>query len=75
MEKSQFEILKQEIQEVIDLIAQKNFTEANFKIADAGELLDEILDLSDDDDDLIEISRYQVLINQLQQKINIASNL
>ena len=65
-----FEILKKDVQEVIDLMAQKQFTQANFKIADAAELLDEILDMSADDADLIEISRYQVLLNQLQQKIN-----
>ncbi|MGK4568238.1 hypothetical protein [Flavobacterium sp. 3HN19-14] len=70
MNNNAFEILKKDIQEVIDLLANKQFTEANFKLADASELLDEILDLSADDEDLIEISRYQVLLNQLQQKVN-----
>jgi hypothetical protein len=70
MQNNPFETLKKDVQEIIDLMAQKQYTEASFKIADAAELLDEILDNAADDDDLIEISRYQVLLNQLQQKIN-----
>jgi hypothetical protein len=31
--------------------------------------LDDLLDHSEEDEELIEISRYQVLLNQLQQKI------
>jgi hypothetical protein len=31
--------------------------------------LDELLDFSEEDEELIEISKYQVLLNQLQQKI------
>lgn len=69
---SKFEELKSEVQQIIDLIAAKEYHQANEKLADAGDALDEILDHSDDDDDLIEVSRYQVLLNQLQQKINIA---
>lgn len=73
MEDLKFNALKNNVQEIIDLMAGKQYTEANFKLAEASELLDEILDFSADDDDLIEISRYQVLLNQLQQKINAAS--
>ncbi len=62
------------VQSVIDLAAAKKYSEANHKLADAGDLLDEILDHSSDDEDLIEISRYQVLLNQLQQKINTPPN-
>ena len=43
--------------------------EAINKLAKVSEQLDDLLDFSDDDDDLIEISKYQVLLNQLQQKI------
>ena len=70
MELQKFKALKIEVQQVIDLIAGKEYNAANFKLAEASELLDEILDFSDDDEDLIEISRYQVLLNQLQLKIN-----
>jgi hypothetical protein len=65
-----FADLKQQTQEIIDLIVLKNYTEANFKLAEVSELLDELFDFSDDDADLVEISKYQVLLNQLHQKIN-----
>jgi hypothetical protein len=53
-------------------MANKQYIDANYKLLDAGEYLDELLDHSDDDADLIEISKYQVLLNQLQQKITAA---
>lgn len=61
--------LKTEVQEIIDLIAAKNAKDANNKLVDVSELLDEMLDTTDEDEDLIEISKYQVLLNQLYQKI------
>ncbi|HEX8561566.1 MAG TPA: hypothetical protein VF676_01185 [Flavobacterium sp.] len=67
-----FKDLKVEIQKIIDLIAANEYHQANMKVAEAGDQLDELLDHSDDDEDLIEISRYQVLLNQLQQKIVLA---
>ena len=53
-------------------MAQKEFKTANNKLIEASDFLDDLLDLSEEDDDLIEISKYQVLLNQLQQKINTA---
>jgi hypothetical protein len=61
--------LKNNVQEIIDLIVAKNATDAHAKLAEVSEQLDDILDHSDDDDDLIELSKYQVLLNQLHQKI------
>ena len=72
MNDSKFTSLKNDVQEIIDLIANKQFIDANYKLLDAGEYLDELLDHSDNDTDLIEISKYQVLLNQLQQKITAA---
>jgi hypothetical protein len=69
MDNPKFESLKNDVQEIIDLMANKQYIDANYKLLDAGEYLDELLDFSDDDEDLIEISKYQVLLNQLQQKI------
>lgn len=69
MEEDKYTLLKAEVQEIIDLIAAKNAKEANNKLVDVSELLDEMLDTSDEDEDLIEISKYQVLLNQLYQKI------
>jgi uncharacterized protein HemY len=62
--------LKQEIQQVIDLMASKQFQEAIEKHASASDFLDELIDHADDDDTLVELSRYQVLLNHLHQKIH-----
>ena len=70
MEKSQFEDLKNGVQEIIDLIVAKDTKSANNKLLEISEKLDDFLDHTDEDDDLIEISKYQVLLNQLHQKIN-----
>jgi len=69
MENDKYTLLKAEVQEIIDLIAAKNAKEANNKLVDVSEQLDDLLDTSDEDEDLIEISKYQVLLNQLHQKI------
>nr|WP_314867010.1 hypothetical protein [uncultured Flavobacterium sp.] len=70
MEHNDFNLLQQEVQKIIDLIAAKNGKEANNKLVEISQQLDDFLDFSDDDADLIEISKYQVLLNQLHQKIN-----
>ena len=67
---NKFVNLKKQTQEIIDLIANKNYLDANFKLSEVSELLDELFDFSDDDADLVEISRFQVLLNKLHQKIN-----
>lgn len=64
-----FTDLKKGVQEIIDLIANSNGREANNKLAEVSQELDELLDFLEDDEDLIEISKYQVLLNQLHQKI------
>ncbi len=69
MENNKFTDLKKGVQEIIDLIASKNSKEANNKLVEVSEDLDELLDFAEEDEDLIEISKYQVLLNQLQQKI------
>jgi hypothetical protein len=45
----------------------KNAKEANNKLVEVSDDLDDLLD-PEEDEELIEISRYQVLLNQLQQK-------
>lgn len=69
MENDKYTVLKAEVQEIIDLIAAKNAKEANTKLADVSEKLDDLLDTTDEDEELVEISKYQVLLNQLHQKI------
>lgn len=70
MKNNQFEDLKNGVQEIIDLMASKDNKAANNKLLEVSEKLDELLDHTDEDEDLIEISKYQVLLNQLFQKIN-----
>ena len=65
-----FEELKVNVQEIIDLIAAKEDREANNKLLEVNETLDEMLDHAEEDEELREISRYQVLLNQLHVKIN-----
>ena len=69
MKSNKFIDLKNGVQEIIDLIASRNGKEANNKLVEVSEELDELLDFAEDDEDLIEISNYQVLLNQLHQKI------
>lgn len=69
MDENKFSELKSGVQEIIDFIASKNAREANNKLVEVSEELDEMLDHADEDDDLIEISKYQVLLNQLHQRI------
>ncbi|MFV5695407.1 hypothetical protein ACM55G_08220 [Flavobacterium sp. LB3P122] len=69
MENNKFSELKNGVQEIIDFIANKNAKEANNKLVEVSEELDELLDFAEEDEDLIEISKYQVLLNQLHQKI------
>ena len=69
MKSNKFIDLKNGVQEIIDLIASRNGKEANNKLVEVSEELDELLDFAEDDEDLIEISKYQVLLNQLHQKI------
>ena len=70
MEMNKFENLKSNVQEIIDAIATKKYSFAKSKLFETSETLNELLDVSDDEEDLMEISRYQVLLNQLHRKIN-----
>ncbi|OAB29685.1 hypothetical protein SAMN05444395_10728 [Flavobacterium fryxellicola] len=69
MEINKFDQVKSGVQEIIDFIAEKNAKGANNKLVAVSEELDELLDFAEEDEDLIEISRYQVLLNQLHQRI------
>lgn len=73
MENYKFISLKNDVQEIIDLIASKQNKQAYNKLTQVSETLDELLDFSDDDHDLMEISHYQVLLNQLHQKLTALS--
>ena len=72
MEDKKFGTLKNDVQEIIDLMKIKEYKTANDKLANTSETLDELLDFLEEDNDLIQISKYQILMNQLQMKINVA---
>ncbi|WP_288982056.1 hypothetical protein [uncultured Flavobacterium sp.] len=59
-----------DIQEIIDFIAANKSAEANSKLLEVSEYLDDLLDTTEDDDTMIELSKYQVLLNHLNLKIN-----
>lgn len=69
METNKFDVLKKQIQEIIDAIAIKNYDEATHLHTETSELLDEILDHLEDDADLITISKHQVLLNKLFEEM------
>ena len=71
MENQSLEKIKTKVQEIIDLIAEKKVSKANDKFVEVNEMLDELIDITNDDEDLVEICRYQVLLNHLQQKIEV----
>lgn len=64
-----FEHLKQNIQAVIDLLAIRKLKEANNRLQSIQEHIEAILDTTSDDLILVEVSKYQVLVQHLQQKI------
>lgn len=70
MENKKFESLHNKVQEIIDLIANKQHNEAIAKLSDVRKLLENLIDFSSNDEDLIKISKYQLLLNQLFKKIN-----
>lgn len=70
MDTKVYEELKTKVQEIIDLMATKNRQEADNKLTVVSEILEELLDHADEDEELREISRYQLLLNQLRQKNN-----
>jgi hypothetical protein len=67
---NKFETLKASVQEIIDLIAAGDTREANNTLLEVSDTLDEMIDFAEEDEEVREISRYQVLLNQLHVKIN-----
>ena len=65
-----FSEIKKEIQLIIDNMAVKNFSEASIKLIEVSDDLDDIIDATDDEIVLREISKYQVLLNHLQIKMS-----
>ena len=65
-----FSEIKKDIQLIIDDMAIKNFSEASIKLIEVSDDLDNMMDATDDEIVLREISKYQVLLNHLQIKLS-----
>ena len=65
-----FSEIKKDIQLIIDNMAIKNFSEASIKLIEVSDDLDNMMDATDDEIVLREISKYQVLLNHLQIKMS-----
>lgn len=63
--------LKIKYQEVIDLIAQKKAIEADLKLSELTEKVNDLIDFATSDSDLKELSSFQILSNHLQLKIDL----
>ena len=66
----QFTTIKKDIQLIIDNMVIKNFSEASIKLIEVSDDLDDMMDATDDEIVLREISKYQVLLNHLQIKMS-----
>jgi hypothetical protein len=64
-----FSELKIKLQEIIDLIALKKVFQAQAKLSEVTEEVNDLIDFSTTKEELQELSRYQILLNHLQLKI------
>ena len=65
-----FATIKNEIQLIIDAMAMKNFSEASSKLVEVSDVIDNLIDTTNEEIVLREISKYQVLLNHLQIKMS-----
>lgn len=65
-----FTTIKNDIQLIIDAMAMKNFSEASSKLVEVSDVLDNLIDTTNEEIVLREISKYQVLLNHLQIKMS-----
>lgn len=72
--RDKFSDIKKEIQLITDNMALNNISQASLLLIKVSEDLDYMLDISNDEKELIEISKYQVLLNHLQIKMSTKNN-
>ena len=70
MSQDQLQFLHKEIQNIIDAMAVKEYKTANNKLVIITEMVDELIDTTTDDALLIEFSKYQIVLQHLQKKLN-----
>jgi len=68
--KANFIKIKNDIQIIIDAMATKNFSEAALLLVQVSDELEELIDLTSNEETLVEISKYQLLLNHLQIKMS-----
>jgi hypothetical protein len=59
-----------EIQKIIDFIAANQKHQANQKLVEVSQVLDDLLDTTEMDEELVELHKYQLVLNHLNNKIN-----
>ncbi len=64
------DLLILEIQKIIDLMASNQKDQANQKLVEVSHVLDDIIDATENDEELVEFHKYQILLNHLNVKIN-----
>ena len=69
MSQDQLQFLHKEVQNIIDAMAVKEYKTANNKLVIITEIVDELIDTTDDAL-LIEFSKYQIVLQHLQKKLN-----
>ena len=62
--------IKKDIQLIIDTMAVQNFSDASIKLVAVSDELDDLIDTTDDEETMVEIAKYQVLLNHLQIKMS-----
>ena len=64
-----FDILKSDIQEIIDDLASKKYDLAKEKINNLSDKIADLIDNTTNEDFLREISKYQILLEHLKSKL------
>lgn len=72
MNQEQLTQLHNEIQSIIDAMAVKEFKTANNKLVTVSDTIDDLIDTTEDDEMLVELGKYQVMLNHLHIKLNAA---
>lgn len=65
-----FEKIKADIQLIIDAMAVQNFSDASIKLVAVSDELDDLIDTTEEEETMVEIAKYQVLLNHLQIKMS-----
>ncbi|NHN24899.1 hypothetical protein FIA58_004340 [Flavobacterium jejuense] len=72
MNQEQLTQLHNEIQTIIDAMAVKELKTANTKLVSVSDTIDDLIDTTEDDEMLVELGKYQVMLNHLHIKLNAA---